>query len=272
MSSKRSFVVILPLSKQILRCETCLKSVNSSEWSSYFNIGFGKRNADFEISQQDASEAFTFITETLALPLLTLKMDIFHTGKEDASDDHKFVNERLLELAIPDEPLDGHVITLEECLELFFNNKIEVKRYLHQLESRNTVSPVRSRRSIDSAKAHASHIEVAEISDISQPSSPIAPQLQPSPVPISSVRPAFQRQRAPSIIQEHYMDEKKGISEGSPSIDEEGEKGPPTGRVRKEVLMPAWQFFSLIPWYTNNMPSNGNVFCLIYSPSGPMES
>ncbi len=184
-------------------------------------------------------------------------MDIFHTGKEDASDDHKFVNERLLELAIPDEPLDGRVITLEECLELFFNNKIEVKRYLDQLERRNTVSSVRSRRSIDSTKAHASHIEIAEMSDHSQPSSPIAPQLQLSASPISSVWPTFQRQRAPSIIQEQYVDEKKGMLDLAPSIDEKGESGPRTGRVRKEVLMPAWQFFSLIPWYTNNMPSNG---------------
>jgi len=184
-------------------------------------------------------------------------MDIFHTGKEDASDDHKFVNERLLELAIPDEPLDGHVITLEECLELFFNNKIEVKRYLDQLERRNTVSSVRSGRSINSAKAHTSHIEVAEISDISQPYSPTAPQPQPSAIPMSSVRPTFQRQRAPSIIQEHFVDEKKGMLGFPTTIDEKGENGPRTGRVRKEVLMPAWQFFSLIPWYTNNMPSNG---------------
>lgn len=227
--------------------------------------GSEEGNADSETSQQDASEAFTFITETLALPLLTLRMDIFHIGKEDASDDHKFINERLLELAIPDEPPDGHVITLEECLELFFNNKIEVKRYLDQLERRNTVSSVRSGRSIDSAKAHASHIEVAEISDISQPSSPISPQPQPSAIPISSVRPTFQRQRAPSIIQEHYVDEKKGTLEFPPSIDEKGEKGHRNGRVRKEVLMPAWQFFSLIPWYTNNMPSNGKSCSLISS-------
>lgn len=210
---------------------------------------------------RDASEAFTFITETLALPLLTLKVDIFHTGKEDASDDHKFVNERLLELAIPDEPLDGHTITLEECLELFFNNKIEVKRYLDQLERRNTVSSMRSRRSIDSAKGHASHIEIAELSDISQPSSPKSSQSQPLTFPSPSARPDFLRRRAPSIIQEHYVDEKHAMLELSPSIDEKGEKGPPTGRVRKEVLMPAWQFFSLIPWYTNNMPSNGKL-CL----------
>ena len=79
------------------------------------------------LRQQDTSEAFTFITEKLELPLLTLKVDIFHTGKEDVSGDHKFVNERLLDVAIP-EPVDGEEITLERCLEEYFNNRIEVKR------------------------------------------------------------------------------------------------------------------------------------------------
>ena len=75
------------------------------------------------LHQQDASEAFTFITEKLELPLLTLKMDIYHTGKEDLTDDHKFINERLLEVAIP-EAVEGQTITLEDCLESYFNNRI----------------------------------------------------------------------------------------------------------------------------------------------------
>ena len=221
------------------------------------------------MSQQDASEAFTFITSTLALPLLTLKMDIFHTGKEDVGDDHKFINERLLELAIPDEPPDGHVITLEECLEMYFNNRIEVKRYLDQLERRNTMNSIRSRRSIDSTKANSSHVEVAEVNDSSQPTSPTAVQSQPStPLsPVASARPALQRKRAPSIIQEHYVDEKKALLDRAVSIDE---KSPQSGRRRKEVIMPAWQFFSLIPWYTNNVPSNDAQVAAHFSSTRPI--
>ena len=217
--------------------------------------------------QQDASEAFTFITSTLALPLLTLKMDIFHTGKEDTNDDHKFINERLLELAIPEEPSDGHVITLEECLELFFNNKIEVKRYLDLLERRGTLNSIRSHRSVDSTKAHASHVEVAEL-DTSQPSSPKALQPQVSAIPVSPTAPTYQRHRTSSIIQEHYIDEKGGMLGRSPSIAEEP-RGR-NGRVRKEVMMPAWQFFSLIPWYTNNVPSNDAQVAAHFSSSRPI--
>jgi hypothetical protein len=216
------------------------------------------------LCQQDASEAFTFITSTLALPLLTLKMDIFHHGREDVTDDHKFVNERLLELALPET--DGHIITLEECLEFFFNNKIQVKRYLDMLERRNTLNSIRSHQSVDSTKGHASHIEVAEVTDVSQPSSPML-HPQSDPVPISPWRPTFQRKRAPSIIQEHYIPEKNEMFGCPQSTDE---KGPQLGRVRKEVMMPAWQFFSLIPWYTNNMPSSDAQVAAHFSSTRPI--
>ena len=216
-----------------------------------------------ELCQQDASEAFTFITSTLALPLLTLKMDIFHWGKEDASDDHKFINERLIELAIPEDPPDGHVITLEECLELFFNNKIEVKRYL---ERRNTLTSVKSRASVDSTKANASHVEVAEVGDILQ-SPTSGPQQQASPIPIIPSRPQ-QRQRASSIFQEQYItDLKAGSLDRMDSIDE---KSPQHGRTRKEVMMSAWQFFSLIPWYTDNVPSNDIQVAQHFSSTRPI--
>ena len=194
-------------------------------------------------------------------------MDIFHTGKEDTNDDHKFINERLLELAIPEEPSDGHVITLEECLELFFNNKIEVKRYLDSLERRGTLNSIRSRQSFESTKAHASHVEIAEY-DISQPSSPKALQPQMSTTPVSPTAPTYLRHRAPSIIQEHYIDEKRGMLGRSPSIAEEP-RGR-NGRVRKEVMMPAWQFFSLIPWYTNNVPDSDAQVAAHFSSSRPI--
>ena len=196
-----------------------------------------------KLCQQDASEAFTFITGVLDLPLLTLKMDIFHTGREDASDDHKFINERLLELAIPDEPQDGHTITVEECLEMFFNNKIEVKRYLDQLERRTTLSSIRSRGSLDSAKARSTHVEIAEVEE-GQPSTPLPTSPMRPSAPLSSPSKASTRRRAPSIIQETYVDEKGAGLEGQSEILDE--KRSHQRRIRKEVMMPAWQFFSLI--------------------------
>ena len=78
------------------------------------------------LEQQDTSEAFAFITETLQLPLLTLQVDLFHHGKRDA-DDHKVVYERLLNLAVPPDP-KGKGVKLEDCLEEYFNTRVDVLR------------------------------------------------------------------------------------------------------------------------------------------------
>ena len=168
-------------------------------------------------------------------------MDIYHTGKEDAADDHKFVNERLLEVAIPSEREDGRVITLEDCLEIYFNNRIEVKRHLQR---RNTVQSVRS---MDTNKGHTTHIEAAEVS--SGPNSPTISTPTTSLAPISPIRPVDGRRRADSIFSERYVEskefsEKKLLEEMSIY----GGNGRPRGGslLRKEVMMPAWQFFSLI--------------------------
>ncbi len=185
------------------------------------------------LNQQDASEAFTFITGKLELPLLTLKMDIYHTGKEDAADDHKFVNERLLEVAIPPNSPDGSVITLENCLETYFNNRIEVKRHLAR---RNTVQSGKP-----AEKGAVLDIDTKEVP--STPTSPIAQSVaSTSGVP---TRPGG-RKRAESIFSERYVEigepaEKKLSDTASIMSD-----GLRKTSLKKEVLMPAWQFFSLI--------------------------
>ncbi|KAL4883298.1 ubiquitin carboxyl-terminal hydrolase-domain-containing protein [Aspergillus karnatakaensis] len=207
------------------------------------------------LHQQDASEAFTFITEKLELPLLTLKMDIYHTGKEDVNDDHRFINERLLEVAIP-EPVEGKTVTLEECLESYFNNRIEVKRYL---ERQNTIEPVKS---VDTLlKGSCAHVETVEISTPTS-SSPTA--LSPMVTPITSVadRPTLARSkyRRSSIIQEKYVP-----SPGETNLPEDRR-----GSYRKEVMMPAWQFFSLIPWYTDNSPMNDSQVAAHFSSKRPI--
>lgn len=199
-----------------------------------------------ELRQQDASEAFTFITEKLELPLLTLKMDIYHTGKEDAADDHKFVNERLLEVAIPPEHLDGSAITLEDCLESYFNNRIEVKRYL---ERRHTIGSVRSFDS--AAKETAVHVETVEVgSSASSPIHPGSPRVdegRPLSPAVDANSPQNFQLRRTSIVQERFIPDKDDQSgengEGSATPRRSRQR---KGSYRKEVMMPAWQFFSLI--------------------------
>jgi hypothetical protein len=196
------------------------------------------------LRQQDASEAFMFITEKLKLPLLTLKMDIHHGGREDETDDHKFINERLLEVAVPpDTSGDDHqLITLEDCLEDYFNNRVEVRRYL---ERRSTLSSVQSQEPT-SPKASAIHVETVEVNADSLPPTPLSP---PPGTPSHSRPP---KHRAASIIQQRFVPD--GKDAGDSSVLDTGLQRPVnrrrTGSIRKEVLMPAWQFFSLIRMLT----------------------
>jgi hypothetical protein len=240
-----------------------------------------------DIRQQDASEAFTFITGALELPLLTLKMDIYHTGREDKEDDHKFVNERLLEVAIP-EPDGDRVITLEECLEAYFNNKIEVKRHLQR---QNTLSSMTASTVKETEKDGHIHIETVELSGPDSPlvGTPIvSTPLVSTPVvstpllatptsayPTSPTRPIVGRRRADSIFTERYrVDKKQSPFDEKRHLDELWNTSsggrPRSASLRKEVLMPAWQFFSLIPWYTDNVPKTDAQVAFHFSSKRPV--
>lgn len=193
-----------------------------------------------ELQQQDASEAFTFITEKLELPLLTLKMDIYHTGREDATDDHKFINERLLEVAIPSDPESSEsTISLEDCLEAYFNNRIEVKRYLEQRSISNPTSSHDAPGS-NSKKGSAVHVESVELVADSACQSPASYKCVSVGSPM--------RNRAPSIVQQRFIPDEPGPCRTP--VYEQDLKGTcgrlRSGSFRKEVMMPAWQFFSLI--------------------------
>ena len=248
-----------------------------------------------DLEQQDTSEAFSFITEKLELPLLTLKMDLFHTGKEDDKDDHKFVQERLLEVAVPDDSERERPIRLEDCLESYFNNQVEVVR---RLERSNTRSSVKSGKSPFFDKAHyekewseggATHVEVSELS-WSTPDTPTSCHAPATPISPPGL------QRAPSIIRHRvvYEDEKEDKN------DLERVDTPTSirkGSIRKEVLMPAWQFFNLIrplpfflhlrpyfsrtypksnilineiAWYTQHSPSNDAEVAAHFSKTRPV--
>lgn len=200
-----------------------------------------------QLCQQDVSEAFTFLSDVLELPFLTLKMDIYHNGAEDAKDDHKIVTERLLEVAIPPaDATSSGVVTLEDCLETYFNNRIEVKRYL---ERRPTLTTTKSYEA--NVKSDAIHIETVEV-ELTSDSAPPTPL---SPMPSTRPAPPLLRQRAPSIVQRRFVPDDGGVAEHGVPDAEAPRNRPRKGSVRKEVLMPAWQFFSLI----RMLPKNGPV-------------
>lgn len=174
--------------------------------------------------QQDASEAFSYIAETLEMPLLTLKMDIAHGGLDMADDDHKFINERLLNVAIP-EDVEGQ-ITLEKCLEEYFNNRVDVQR---KLDQRNFI-PMDSSL-MDEKPTGGIQLEYADLG--SAPSTPISP----SPLSAST--------RTNSILRTRVSKDSH-VLHGMPKPRRRA-----SSSLRKEITIPAWQFFNLLPFYTD---------------------
>lgn len=229
------------------------------------------------LRQQDPSEAFGFITGQLELPLLTLKMDLYHTGKEDPTDDHKFVNERLLEVAIMDEPREGSsVITLEDCLEHYFNNRIEVKRHMEQ-QRRNTLQGSKPDEDLKAFQGEEKiesglHVEIAEVPETPVVSTPIAEAPSQPKTSADKLRPGSGRKRADSIfsqrkVQIEGVDLDKPVFDDSKSAQEKKDRRMST---RTEVLMPAWQFFKLLPWYTDNMPTSDAQVAAHFSRKRPV--
>lgn len=196
-----------------------------------------------QIHQQDASEAYSFITDQLELPMLKLKMDLFHSGKEDTDSDHKMIHERVIEVPVPVQPDDAPGITLEDCLETFFDNRVEVNRFQHY--RRNTVSSMRSGMSVE--KGQLVHVEAAGIND-SQPSTPQGLQGAEATSPLSPSRTPADHQRLPTIITTSRDPEKADLPDVSSPVrnDDLAARRRRAGSLKKEVTMPAWQIFNLI--------------------------
>jgi hypothetical protein len=218
------------------------------------------------LEQQDTSEAFALITETLQLPLLPLQVDLFHQGKNDEAD-HKVVYERLLNLAVPPDA-EGKGIKLEDCLEEYFNSQVDVHRdSFDDAKGGRKLPPTPTPRTPNlpaTPSTPKSTIRlVTEDDDTTE--TPPRPSLEdhhadgaplerrwterpPSRgsgfgnTPSSPTRP--HRSRTESIIQRVVLNE-----EGKPT---ESETTSLFARARqkvsvvKAVTIPAWQFFRLI--------------------------
>ncbi|KAH0609849.1 uncharacterized protein H6S33_012395 [Morchella sextelata] len=203
--------------------------------------------------QQDPSELFGFITDRLKLPLLTVKVDIAHGGKEMVDDDHKFINERLLNLSIPPEWGPDDVVPLEACLESYFHSRVDVKR---QLERQATMDPLQPPRmpDHDNADEKGSEVLLIETADLgSQPSSPIAtpqtpvtPSFQPAESSGPSTRP---RKESLSLVRTVTVEDHVVVPGG---------RRKRATTMRKEVMLPAWCFFSILPFYTASLPEAEN--------------
>ncbi|KAK4105087.1 cysteine proteinase [Parathielavia hyrcaniae] len=208
------------------------------------------------LEQQDTSEAFCFIADALQLPLLALRMDLFHQGKGDV-DDHKVVHERCLNLPVPPDT-DGKGVKLEDCMEAYFNNKVDVLR--DSVEEKKSIDKpaVTPESTIRMVPEDGTPAEDTENNQLQRRWTMHGDVVQ-SPVSVlsPSFPPSNSRVRSTSIIQRFI------VSEKTTSADAETrsllQRAKRTGsNVVKAVTIPAWQFYRLIPWNatSNSAPSS----------------
>ncbi|KAL2191360.1 cysteine proteinase [Thermothelomyces heterothallicus CBS 203.75] len=202
------------------------------------------------LEQQDTSEAFAFIADALQLPLLALQVDLFHQGKGDA-DDHKVVHERCLNLPVPPDP-EGKGIKLEDCMEAYFNNKVDVLRDSleeNKAADKPALSPENTIRMVpaDGDETPRAEKENTQL----QRRWTTHGEIVQSPVSASmSDAVASSRTRSTSIIQRFVVDGKDSNGRATdPETSSLLQRARRTGsNVVKAVTIPAWQFYRLIPW------------------------
>lgn len=231
------------------------------------------------VEQQDTSEAFAFITETLQLPLLPLQVDLFHQGQNDEAD-HKVVYERLLNLAVPPDA-DGKGIDLEDCLEEYFNSQVDVHRDNFDDRKggrRATITPTPDTPTFPETPStprgtirvvdpvdQEEHDESAEQSTTMDGASesrraplerrwtegpkPHTSNPQEPQLPASPTRP--NRSRTESIIQRVVLDKSKATDSEAAGLFQRAKQKV---SVVKAVTIPAWQFFRLIRTFLLNEP------------------
>ncbi|KAH7152313.1 ubiquitin carboxyl-terminal hydrolase-domain-containing protein [Dactylonectria estremocensis] len=172
------------------------------------------------LEQQDTSEAFAFITETLQLPLLSLQVDLFHQGKRD-KDDHKVVYERLLNLAVPPDP-DEKGIKLEDCLEEYFNAQVDVQR---DSEEAKKASLQEMSRSDHPRLIHRDTIRLIteEMGESSTPT------VMASPIAMSPLQRTPTLEKGPLLAFPELKPEEDSKPEDSEP--KEGEEGEPPGKT-----------------------------------------
>lgn len=177
--------------------------------------------------QQDPLMLFEFVTQALGLPLLTLKIDIIHSGQVNIDDDLKYMQERCLLIPLTEEEEEQmdptsrqKPIALESCLNQYFNNSVTVKRHLQR---RKTLQ-------LDQTPDLDGGV-VSDFDDLTETHNDVPGRiLRRNTGSISKVNTIITSVRSRSSTMASSL-----FTDGNDSD--------------KEVLLPAWMFLQLLPRY-----------------------
>lgn len=187
--------------------------------------------------QQDCAPLFEFLTETLAMPLLTFRVEIQHSGKHK-NDDTKYSKERILFVSIPEDEAQESTepILLEECLEHYFNNSISVKR---ELERRATIEE----RKFSAAQMDRTTITSSILELVSQTDTDLDTETFQSSASLT-YSDAYSKSTA-SASQKRVQVRTRSSTLSIWSVSSAQSKP-------REVMLPAWMLLRLMPFYTDD--------------------
>ncbi|KAL2919700.1 hypothetical protein HK105_200614 [Polyrhizophydium stewartii] len=92
-----------------------------------YDLGWFGSGAAALASQQDASELFLFLAETLGAPFLPLQSEIFHGG-QPSTDDSRVFTERVIQLSLPNVAPHIGVLFEDMLVDHFFNRTVRRTR------------------------------------------------------------------------------------------------------------------------------------------------
>lgn len=160
-----------------------------------------------------------------------------------------------MNLAVPADP-EGKGVKLEDCLEEYFNTKVDVSRDgVEEKGDRPLLSPRNTIRVVQGESEEEAEARDQLDGEPLQPrfTTEAAPESAGEPSTPDPERPSI-RHRSTSIIQRIVLDD-----DGKPTDSDAGsllQKAKKKGAtVVKAVTIPAWQFFRLIPWHAGGPDS-----------------
>lgn len=268
--NKENLAVILRLYVNLMRSGKLITTdITKVLLGAIVNAGWDESCFD---SQQDCCDLFNFITDKLDMPLITLKLDIAHEGKEDKADDHKLINERLLLVSVPsNEEGSDQPILLEQCLEQYFANSIQVSR---QIERRRTFSTDSKSISNRHDRKFSLCIQSPDLSISASFASPFSSDNVILGQEVVTEDDGDEMDKELLSKYQHYASLRTPELSSSPSSDRppayntifntqsspKPEKQPfnsPTSPTANslwnrhmEITLPAWMFLQLVPFYT----------------------
>ncbi|CAD6501704.1 BgTH12-01954 [Blumeria graminis f. sp. triticale] len=185
-----------------------------------------------QTEQQDASEFYGFIAQTLNIPLLSMKSNIFHHATPDENHDHRIVEEQVLNVSIPDTD-DGQTIPLERCLEGFLNNTVEITRTLPRTDLFQSTRLDHENEML----CRSESTPCVPLSRSQAESSMLNNLARSRTVEETNVRRGSASDEKNSTLQPAYQE----------------------GSTRKDVRILAWQFFNILPWHGKNSATGKSV-------------